>query len=79
MISTFSDPVRGMVDPITLDASYNPPLRGFVVTGAGNVQCVFVDGTIGIWPAVAAGDGRACLISTVTSDNTTATEIKGVR
>jgi hypothetical protein len=76
-VSTLSDPPRGIVDPVVLDTNYDPCLRGFTVTGAGDVKVTYDDGSIGVLPARQAGVDYGGMIYRIWSVGTTATGIKG--
>jgi len=75
--STWADPPFGIVDPVVLDRTYDPPLRGFIVTGEGNVHVVMVDDSTGTFPLCSPGTVYGGMISKITASGTTATGIKG--
>jgi hypothetical protein len=74
---TPADPPWGIVDPVTLDHAYEPPLRGFIAAEAGDVAVVMADGSTGVYPSCAAGAVYGGMIVQILSEGTTATGIKG--
>ena len=79
-VATLSDPPIGIIDPVALDTDYDPCLRGFTVTGSGDVKVTYdADGSVGVLPSRAAGTDYYGLIRRIWAVGTSATGIKGYR
>ena len=67
------------IDAVKSDTTLlDPPIRGFMVTGAGNVSVLMVDGTSGVLPSCQPGIQYGGCISRVNSSLTVATGIVGL-
>ncbi|MVO16862.1 spike base protein, RCAP_Rcc01079 family [Parasedimentitalea huanghaiensis] len=74
-----SAPPSGCDSVVPNDAADLPrPIRGLMVTGAGDVKCEFIDGSIDTLPGLLPGFPYGGLIKKIFADGTTATGIKGL-
>ncbi len=82
VVSTLSNQPGGIVDPVVLDAVYDPPLRGFTPAVGGNVDMTLVDPhtgveSRGVRPGCVAGGTYGGWIKTIHTAGTTAGGIVG--